>query len=127
MRSLWPTNSCCLKAESKMFEKIRIMYVGVSKVSGLAAWSENCKWYSSVPLCAIVSLFVSQSSEFCRHNPSYCFSTSVYCCKRYISLSTQSGNFWIHPPTCLSISSYMSYYLPSCLSIPRFSRTSNSA
>jgi hypothetical protein len=27
------------------------------KVSGLAAWSENCKWYSSLPLGAIVSLF----------------------------------------------------------------------
>jgi hypothetical protein len=24
--------------------------------------------------------FVSQSSEFCRHNPLCCFSTSVYCC-----------------------------------------------
>jgi len=23
---------------------------------------------------------VSQSSEFCRHNPLSCFSTSVYCC-----------------------------------------------
>jgi hypothetical protein len=34
------------------------------KVSGLAAWSENCKWYSSVPLSAVVS----QSSEFCRYN-----------------------------------------------------------
>jgi hypothetical protein len=27
------------------------------KVSGLAAWSENCKWYSSLPLGAIVLLF----------------------------------------------------------------------
>jgi len=27
------------------------------KVSGLAAWSENCKWYNSLPLDAIVSLF----------------------------------------------------------------------
>jgi hypothetical protein len=27
------------------------------KVSGLAAWSENCKWYSYVPLCVVVSLF----------------------------------------------------------------------
>jgi hypothetical protein len=27
------------------------------KVSGLAAWSENCKWYSSLPLGAVVSLF----------------------------------------------------------------------
>jgi hypothetical protein len=27
------------------------------KVSELAAWSENCKWYSSLPLGAVVSLF----------------------------------------------------------------------
>jgi hypothetical protein len=27
------------------------------KFSGLAAWSENCKWYSSLPLGAVVSLF----------------------------------------------------------------------
>jgi hypothetical protein len=27
------------------------------KVSGLAAWSENCKWYSFLPLDAVVSLF----------------------------------------------------------------------
>jgi hypothetical protein len=27
------------------------------KVSGPAAWSENCKWYSSLPLGAVVSLF----------------------------------------------------------------------
>jgi hypothetical protein len=27
------------------------------EVSGLASWNENCKWYSSLPLVAIVSLF----------------------------------------------------------------------
>jgi hypothetical protein len=27
------------------------------KVSGLAAWSENCKWYSYLPIDAVVSLF----------------------------------------------------------------------
>jgi hypothetical protein len=27
------------------------------KVSGLAACSENCKWYSFVPLAAVISLF----------------------------------------------------------------------
>jgi hypothetical protein len=27
------------------------------KVSALAAWSKNCKWYSSLPLDAVVSLF----------------------------------------------------------------------
>jgi len=26
-------------------------------VSGLAAWSENSKWYNSLPLGALVSLF----------------------------------------------------------------------
>jgi hypothetical protein len=47
------------------------------KVSGLAAWSENCEWYSSLPLGAVISLFCeSQSSEFCRHNPLRYFSTS---------------------------------------------------
>jgi hypothetical protein len=28
-----------------------------TKVSGLATWSENCKWYSSLPLSAVVTLF----------------------------------------------------------------------
>jgi hypothetical protein len=27
------------------------------EVSGLATWSENCKWYRSLPLCAVLSLF----------------------------------------------------------------------
>jgi hypothetical protein len=27
------------------------------EVSGLAVWSENCKWYSSLPLGAVVLLF----------------------------------------------------------------------
>jgi hypothetical protein len=28
------------------------------KVSGLAAWSENCEWYSSLPLGAVLLLFI---------------------------------------------------------------------
>jgi hypothetical protein len=31
--------------------------------------------------------YVSQSSEFCRHNPLCCFSTSVYCCLFHYRLS----------------------------------------
>jgi len=27
------------------------------KLSWLATWSENCKWYNSLPLFAVVSLF----------------------------------------------------------------------
>jgi hypothetical protein len=34
------------------------------KVSGLAAWSENCKWYSFLPLRAVVSLFCESVNEF---------------------------------------------------------------
>jgi hypothetical protein len=33
------------------------MYRMHPKVSGLAVWSKNCKWYSSLPLGAIVPLF----------------------------------------------------------------------
>jgi hypothetical protein len=32
--------------------------------------------------------FVSQSSEFCRHNPLCCFSTSVYCCYCYFVIDS---------------------------------------
>jgi hypothetical protein len=39
--------------------------------------------------------FVSQSNEFCCYNPLCCFSTRLLLL--FISLSTQSGNFWIHP------------------------------
>jgi len=43
----------------------------------LAAWNEKCKCYSSLPLGAvIISYLVSQSSEFCCHNPLCSFSTS---------------------------------------------------
>jgi hypothetical protein len=28
-----------------------------AEISGLASWGENCKWYSSLPLGAVVSLF----------------------------------------------------------------------
>jgi hypothetical protein len=50
------------------------------KVFGLAAWNEN---YNGTILCHWMPLyryFVSQSSEFCRHNPLCCFSTCVYYC-----------------------------------------------
>jgi hypothetical protein len=42
---------------NKVIPVIVNFYEGVSKFSGLAAWNENCKWYSSLPLGAVVSLF----------------------------------------------------------------------
>jgi hypothetical protein len=62
-------------------------------------WPPGARTANGTALCHEVHLyryFMSQSSEFCRHNPLCCFSTSVYCCF-LISLSTQSGNFWIYP------------------------------
>jgi len=50
------------------------------KVSRLAAWNENCKWYSYLPLGAVVSL-------------SCCFSTSVYCCRRIFSYRLSPETF----------------------------------
>jgi hypothetical protein len=67
------------------------------KVSGLAAWSENCKWYNSLPLVQLYRYFVSQSSEFCRHNPFCCFSTSVCCCLFRYRLSPETfGYILVH-------------------------------
>jgi hypothetical protein len=46
-----------LKANQDMQYFIMKYIRGCIKVSWLAAWSENCKWYSSLPLGAVVSLF----------------------------------------------------------------------
>jgi len=46
-------------------------------------WPPRAKTANGTALCHWVQLyryFVSQSSEFCQHNPSCCFSTNVYCC-----------------------------------------------
>jgi hypothetical protein len=48
-------------------------------------WLSGARTLDGTALCHKVQLyryFVSQSSEFCSHNPLCRFSTSVYCCKR---------------------------------------------
>jgi len=52
-----------------------MMYEGVSESFRTGHLERDCKWYSSLPLGAVISL-----SEFCRHNPLCWFSMSVYCC-----------------------------------------------
>jgi hypothetical protein len=45
-------------------------------------WPPGARTANGTDLCHQLQLyrcFVSQSSEFCRHNPLCCFSTSVYC------------------------------------------------
>jgi hypothetical protein len=46
-------------------------------------WPPGARTANGTVLCHYVQLyryFMSQSSEFCRHDPLCCFSTSVYCC-----------------------------------------------
>jgi len=48
----------CTNFDGRKFIMSEIKFTGeYPKVSGLAPWSENCKWYSSLPLGAVVSLF----------------------------------------------------------------------
>jgi hypothetical protein len=42
---------------SKVLQNVILSARVYPRVPGLAAWSENCKWYSSLPLGAVVSLF----------------------------------------------------------------------
>jgi len=43
--------------------------------------------------------FVSQCNEFCRHNPLWCFSTSVYCCCSFrYRLSPESFGYMASQP-----------------------------
>jgi len=65
-------------------------------------WPPGARTANDTALCHKMQLyrsFVSQSTEFCRHNLLCCFSMSVL----FISLSTQSENFWIQP--CMKLSS----------------------
>jgi hypothetical protein len=43
-------------------------------------WPPGARTANGTALCQLYRYFVSQSSEFFRHNPLCCFSTSVYCC-----------------------------------------------
>jgi hypothetical protein len=45
------------KSKRNVLESFLLQTRVYPKIFGLAAWSENCKWYSSLPLGAVVSLF----------------------------------------------------------------------
>jgi hypothetical protein len=75
------------------------------KVSGMAAWSAAngtalCHW------AQLYRYFVSQFSEFCRHNPLCCFSTSVYCCLFLYRLSPETFGYTLVEQRACAIHSY---------------------
>jgi hypothetical protein len=74
------------------------MYENVSKSFRTGCLERELRMVQlSATRCSCIAILWVSLVEFCHHNPLCCFSTSVYCCKRYISLSIQYGNFWIHP------------------------------
>jgi hypothetical protein len=59
-------------------------------------WPPGARTANGTALCHKVQLyryFVNQSSEFCRHNPLCCFSTSVYCCLFRYRLSPETFGY----------------------------------
>jgi hypothetical protein len=80
------------------------------KVSGLAARSENRKWYSSLLQGAVVSPFC----EFCHHNPLCCFSTSVCCCLFRYQLSPETFGYTLVLCTFLKKCGFVTFMCLSC-------------
>jgi hypothetical protein len=83
---------CCLSCSCLSAHLIRLVIRGC--IQKFLDWPPAARTANGTALCYWVQLyryFVSQHSEFCHHNPLYCL--------LFISLSTQSGNFWIHLPS----------------------------
>jgi hypothetical protein len=56
--------------------------VGWEGVAWMYLAQDTNKWWTLVnTVMNLDHYFVSQSNDFYRHNPLYCFSTSVCCCK----------------------------------------------
>jgi hypothetical protein len=75
-----------------VFNHVRIVHntKACPKVSGLTAWSENCKWHSSLPQGAVSQVSFA-AITLC------VASQRVFIVVRAYFVVTQSGNFWIQP------------------------------
>jgi hypothetical protein len=87
-------------------------------------WLPGARTSSGRAYCHCVQLyryFVSQSSEFCRHNPLCCFSTSVYCCKRIFSYLISPETFGctlVLSWTALTLGSWVRILLEERIYVP---------
>jgi hypothetical protein len=53
---VWDSGTGCYKVmRNKLYPELHMRVY--PNVSGLAAWTKNCKWYSSLLLGAVISLF----------------------------------------------------------------------
>jgi hypothetical protein len=76
-------------------------------------WPPGARTTNSTSLCHYVQLrryFVSQCSEFCRHNTLCCISTSVYCCKRIFRYRISPETFGYTSYVSLSLSLSLSQH-----------------
>jgi len=69
------------------------------KVSRLAAWSQNCQWYQlSATRCSFIAVLRVSLVSFAAIT--LCVASQrVFSVVSLYFVMTQSGNFWIHPPT----------------------------
>jgi hypothetical protein len=81
-------------------------------------WLPGARTANGTVLCHYVQLyhyFVSRSSEFCCHNPLYCFQwVFIVVC---ILLLTQSRNFGIHPHKITQFVKFIAFVEPEGLSV----------
>jgi hypothetical protein len=77
------------------------------KVSGLAAWSENCKRHSSLPLGAVISLFLWLSLVSFAAITLYVVSQWVFIVISVYFVTSLSVNFSMHPRTAYTTKIYL--------------------
>jgi len=104
----------CVCARARVVFSLITLYMRVyPEVSGLAAWSKICKWYNYLPLDQLYRYFMSQSSAFCCHNPSCCFSRSGGGCWLFhYRLSPEAFGYIIVPAFYWEREYYSFFFLP---------------
>jgi hypothetical protein len=73
-------------------------------------WSPGARTANGIAL-QLHSYFVSQSSEFCLHNPLYCSPTSVYCCCLFCYRLSSETFGYILVYTSLRSTTFVEIYL----------------
>jgi hypothetical protein len=63
------------------------------RIQNFPAWPPGAKTANGTAFCHWVQLYRYFMSQFCRHNPLCCFSTSVYCCKRIFLIRLSPETF----------------------------------
>jgi hypothetical protein len=103
------STSCCCHYKHKDTWNVRVC------IQNFPDWPPGARTANGTALCHYVQLygyFVSQSSEFFRHNPLCCFSASVYCCLiRYDSCVCVCACMYVCMHACMHVCMYACVYV----------------